>query len=259
MSAADLTRANECAFVMPVYNEAGCIEQVCREWLNEAGKRNHRLIVVDDGSTDDTPTVLQRLAQQEPLLTVVRTLNGGHGSAVLRGYREALHTGSPWVFQVDSDGQFRAEDFYKLWDRRFDSDFILGVRAARKDPAYRKYLSKAHRSLLSAIFGVNTVDPNIPYRLMKASVLHELMSYLPEPVFAPNVFLAVLAARAGYDTLNIPVTHLSRAAGESTLPVRKMFRLCKRCFGEIVSFRKTEFRQFTRRGVKTQAKAAQVS
>jgi glycosyltransferase involved in cell wall biosynthesis len=231
----------ECVVVMPVYNEADCIEAVCREWIDEVQRRGHLLLVVDDGSRDETPALLTSLSGKTPALRVLRQANGGHGSAVLRGYREALNTGCTWLFQVDSDRQFRASDFERLWSRREESDFILGRRADRQDPLYRRVLSKAHRVLLRLVFGATPQDPNVPYRLMRAEVLRRLIEYVPPATFAPNVLLAVLALRAGYPPLNIPVQHLPRAAGESTIRVAKIVRLCALCAGQLVRFRLREF------------------
>ena len=231
----------ECVIVMPVYNEADCIEAVCREWIEEVLKRGHLLLVVDDGSSDQTPEILERMAARTPALRVVRQSNGGHGSAVLRGYREALTAEPAWVFQVDSDRQFCASDFERLWNRREESDFILGRRADRQDPRYRRVLSKAHRGLLALLFGAAPQDPNVPFRLMRAPALRRLLNYVPQGTFAPNVFLGVLARRAGYPPLNIPVQHLPRAAGESTIRLAKIVRLCALCARQLVSFRMHEF------------------
>jgi glycosyltransferase involved in cell wall biosynthesis len=236
---------------MPVYNEAGCIAKVCREWLDEVSRRGHVLLVVDDGSTDDTPRVLKALAAETAALRVVNQSNGGHGAAVLRGYREALESGCEWVFQVDSDGQFRASDFERLWSRRLESDFILARRAGRQDPAYRRYLSGLHRILLQLVFGAVVTDPNVPYRLMRRATLRDLIAFLPDRIFAPNVFLAVLAARAGMPLLDISVTHLARSSGESTIHVRKIVRLCAHCLRELIQFRAQGFRRFRRMGRST--------
>lgn len=236
--------ASGCVVVMPVYNEAGCIEAVCREWLAEIHPRGHRLLIVDDGSKDQTPAVLQRLASECPGLTVVHQPNGGHGSAVLRGYREALRVGCEWVFQVDSDGQFRATDFERLWSQRHRSRFILGHRKARLDSWSRRFLSRRHRDLLLLLFGVSPTDPNIPYRLMHAELLESMLEALPPGAFAPNVLLSILGTRAGFDPLNIPVQHLARAAGTSTLRWKTMTRVCAVCLGDLLRFRVGGFRRF---------------
>src|SRR3569623_1942649 len=93
------------AIVMPAYNEAGCIETVVRDWKQVATKAEGVLIVVNDGSRDDSGKILDRLAAELPALKITHQPNGGHGSAVLNGYRQALDADAEYVFQTDSDNQ----------------------------------------------------------------------------------------------------------------------------------------------------------
>jgi glycosyltransferase involved in cell wall biosynthesis len=227
-----------CIVVMPACNEQECIREVCREWLAVIqGLPGARLLVVDDGSTDGTPAILERLAGENPALLVVRQPNAGHGRAILHGYRRALEMGCEWVFQVDSDGQFRAQDFSKLWACAGRSRFVLGRRAERKDDFHRRWLSKAHRLLVLLLFGTYIQDPNIPFRLMAAPFLSKLLSVVPETVFAPNVFLSILAAKRGQDLCEIPVVHLPRRTGAASIRPAQLVGVLLRCLRELVAFR----------------------
>ncbi len=227
-----------CIVVMPAYNEQECIREVCLEWLPVIQSvPGARLLVIDDGSTDGTPAILERLARENPALLVVRQPNGGHGRAILNGYRRALKMGCEWVFQVDSDGQFRAQDFSKLWVCAGRSRFVLGRRAERKDDFHRRWLSRAHRILVLLLFGTNIQDPNIPFRLMAAPFLLELLAVVPETVFAPNVFLSILAAKRGQDLCEIPVVHLPRSTGAASIRPAKLVGVLLRCLRELVAFR----------------------
>ena len=76
--------------VMPVYNEAGCIERVLGEWLAALENIDASLLIVNDGSTDGTERILENLNDREPRLRVINQPNGGHGAAILRGYRRAI-------------------------------------------------------------------------------------------------------------------------------------------------------------------------
>jgi len=208
--------------------------------------RGHLLLVVDDGSSDATPAMLHGLARKSAGLIVTRKQNGGHGSAILHGYREALRLGCEWIFQVDSDGQFRASDYDLLWSRRHLSGFILGYRAERMDPLYRRLLSRLYRLLPLLIFGVYLKDPNVPYRLMRASLLETMLDCLPPSVFAPNVFLAILAARGGQPSLDIPVQHLARIQGNSAIGWSQTARVARTCMHDLLRFRMEGFRTFDR-------------
>ena len=105
--------------------------------------------MVDDGSNDGTAGILDRLAQEHSAMRVIHQPNAGHGCAILRGYRAALAMGCDWVFQVDSDGQFEAADFTRLWSCAGHSAFALGARTHRQDQRYRVALSRIHGRLLT--------------------------------------------------------------------------------------------------------------
>lgn len=223
---------------MPAYNEEACIGPVVEQWLAEARRvGGARLLVVDDGSRDSTSSVLAALARVHPDLTVISQANAGHGAAVLRAYREALAAGCEWVFQTDSDDQFDAADFDRLWRRRDEAPFLLGWRAARQDAPTRIHLSRTHALLLRALFGVSLRDPNVPFRLMRASLLKRYLDLIPPGVFAPNVFLSVLAARDGLLPDQIAVNHRRRDTGAGSIHGWKTLKTAARCLREYFAFR----------------------
>lgn len=234
----------KCVLVMPAYNEAGCIEMVVLAWSKALegilGAGAFKMIVVNDGSRDQTGAILDSLAlRMAGLLTVVHQVNGGHGPALVNAYTRACALNAEFVFHVDSDDQFIPGEFSLLWDRRLSSAFIMGWRENRQDAFHRHVISIILRSMLFVIFGVNIKDSNIPYRLMARDYLRQLLAVLPSGIFAPNVFLAVLSARDGQDIMNIPVTHEDRKTGVVSMMGWKLFKICIRSFRELVDFRLT--------------------
>lgn len=226
--------------VIPVYNESGCIEEVIKSWggfIQQYLRQSvFKIIVVNDGSKDNTPQILDRLASQLPYLQVIHQVNGGHGNAVLNGYKAASELRSDWVFQVDSDNQFLPDDFPKLWECRTKSKFILGYRARRYDDANRLVITRIVRLINLTLFGVYIVDSNIPYRLIKGDYLPKLLNELPNYPFAPNIFLAVLAKKDGNDLMSIPVTHKERETGQVSIIKWKLLKVCMRTAKELTLF-----------------------
>lgn len=232
------------AVVMPVYNEAASIAAAVEEWLPELARvPGSVLIVVNDGSTDATSGILLELARVHQCLKVVHQDNQGHGAAVLRGYREALSLGAEWIFQTDSDRQIAAHHFGGFWRRREAAGFLQGVRQNRDDPQARLWLSRAHRSLLASLFGHSPRDPNIPFRLMRGSVLAPLLARLPDTPFAPNVLLSLLAQHGGSFEDAEPVPHRPREHGVASIRGWKTLRIALRCLRELIEFRFDGYRR----------------
>jgi glycosyltransferase involved in cell wall biosynthesis len=226
---------------MPAYNEEGCIAAVVRSWAVEFSRifgDNFRLVVVNDGSRDRTGAILDEVAKAEPQLIVVHQKNAGHGGALLRGYREALALQPAYVFHVDSDDQFKTSDFASLWARRTESRCILGNRTVRHDALHRLVITRILRLVLLALYGRYLMDSNIPYRLLETRFLREALQIIPPTTFAPNIFIAVLGARLGENLMYLPVTHEDRKTGTVSIVRWKLIRVCFRCVGELLRFRR---------------------
>jgi len=208
--------ATSLAFAIPAYNEADGIAGFLQE-LDESFKGwdgTVTFVVVDDRSTDGTPDTVERarptLAGSLRVVTMER--NGGHGPAVLRAYREAMATGAHIVLQVDGDGQFDGRDVRRVADDLYHSgaDLAIAKRRDRRDPWFRKVLTRMLRLYLRQRAGLNVMDPNCPLRAYQSPVLEALLAGVPDGATVPNVYLAVLGDRAGLATAELIVEHRDR-------------------------------------------------
>lgn len=231
----------ECVLVMPVYNEEECIAHVLSEWHREFQTvfSDFKLIVVNDGSTDNTASILDSLKNKFAELDLIHQTNSGHGEALYTGYSRALTYDANWVFQVDSDNQVQPRDFKALWNAKNNgSHFVMGHRKSRKDSLHRIIISRILRFLVYVIFGCKLQDMNIPFRLIKRSYLKRLMNVLPDDhVFAPNIFLAILASRDGQDLAEIPIFHAERKTGKVSIIKWRLIKACLRSLMELIRFR----------------------
>lgn len=225
---------------MPVYNEQGCIRSVIEDWaqfLNSYIQGQFTIIAIDDGSKDNTPQILSELKNQYSFLQVITQENSGHGATLIHGYQEAINQGFEYIFQVDSDDQFMPQDFPLLWEKREQTPFILGKRQKRHDPLHRLVITRILKWLITFVFYVKIPDANIPYRLMKASFLQRLIDQLPYELFAPNIFLAIMAASLKVDLLSIPVRHKSRNTGTNSIVRIRLLKVCFQSFQQLIDFR----------------------
>jgi glycosyltransferase involved in cell wall biosynthesis len=209
-------RPIELSVVMPVFNEGAAIEGVVADWLSildSLGVR-YEFIVLDDGSTDATAAILARLASVAPSLRIVRHDNQGHGPTILRGY---AMTGGAWVLQIDGDGEIPPDEFPRHWARREPYDLVIGRRTNRSMPLVRRGVSAVSRASVRLLFGRGIGDVNVPYRLVRGALLRDRAATLPANLFAPNVILSGLAIRRGWRILEVPVAHVGRRHGTSSL------------------------------------------
>jgi dolichol-phosphate mannosyltransferase len=106
--------------ILPAYNEEENIEKVAEEWHNIVQKigLESRLVIIDDGSSDNTFGILEELKKELSQLTILTKSNSGHGATVLFGYKYAILNGADYIFQTDSDGQTLSSEFWEMWKRR---------------------------------------------------------------------------------------------------------------------------------------------
>lgn len=232
------------AIVMPAYNEQDCMAEVVKIWSDlldsEFATENTCLIVVNDGSKDNTGKILDELKPLYPKLVVVHQPNGGHGNAVVHAYRKAVELEAEYIFQTDSDDQFIPEDVKLLWEKRHQSKFILGHREVRHDDPFRLLITRILKYSMFFVYGTFIMDSNIPFRLIEGNFLKKLLVQLPNPVpFAPNIFLAIMAKKAGQELFNIPIVHKERATGEVSIRKMKLLKVCWQSFNELLDFRLT--------------------
>ncbi len=223
----------ELSVVVPVFNEARTIANVVLGWASELDGLgiDYELLVYDDGSTDDTRLILGRLGARVPRLTVRTQQNRGHGATVLRGYREAR---GEWVFQTDSDGEVAPGSFDGLWRERHAHDLVLGVRQRRRVSWDRRLVSWLSRLSVRVLFGARIADANVPFRLVRRAHLQGMVADLPEDLFAPNVALAGVAARARLRIREVPVAHVGRLEGRGSLVGARVWRAAATAFRQTV-------------------------
>ncbi len=228
--------------VIPAYNEEACIHEVVPLWINGISEviplNRFKLLVINDGSRDRTGVILDELTAQYPNLIAKHQLNGGHGNAIFNGYKMAVQMNPQFIFQTDSDDQFVPGDFRKFWDKRNESDFVLGFREVRNDDPFRLLITRILKYSLLVIYGTYIHDANIPFRLIRTSFLGKLLQALPvKTPFAPNIFLSVLAKKSGQKLFDIPVLHKERETGEVSIRHMKLLKVCWQSFMELAQFR----------------------
>lgn len=223
--------------VMPVYNEAACINEVLDDWIRELDlfSISYRLLVLNDGSRDNTAEVLAKY-DNNPKTKIINKQNSGHGPTILQGYHMAV-ADAQWIFQVDSDNEIAARHFKSLWQKREQHDAAVGIRADRNQPLSRKIISFFSRLVVILFYGSGVTDVNCPFRLMRADLLKQILTRIPENTFAPNVVISGFLALMKAKVLNIPVPHSNRQTGEVSIKKWKLLKAALKSFMQVIQIR----------------------
>jgi dolichol-phosphate mannosyltransferase len=215
------------AMIMPVYNEADTIENTIRELYNKIANKmdNVDIWVFEDGSTDGTKEVLEKLQSEYPSLHAKMTkAKKGYPRAMQEAFLSINPIEYEYVVAIDSDGQYEPDDFFKLWQiMQSDSpDIVMGRRITRREPPYRRLLSRGLQLLERIMFPVKCKDVTSVMRLMKVDLAHEVAK---EVKYSPYNFWLEFTARMslnGYRIVEIPIAYRERLGGSKVYSAKKM-------------------------------------
>lgn len=215
--------------VIPAYNEQENIGSVIDDWYpiveKYNGNQESRLVVIDDGSKDNTFAIMQEYSGTRPLFQPITKQNSGHGATVLYGYHCALENGADYIFQTDSDGQTLPCEFSQFWEQREKYDMVIGYRNSREDGFSRVLVTKVLKFVIRICFGTVVTDANTPFRLMSRESLMENIKYIPENFNLSNVILSVVYAKRGQKVRYIPITFRCRQGGKNSIDLKKIFKI----------------------------------
>lgn len=199
--------------ILPAYNEEAVIAQtvgVVHAYLARS-VGDFEIVVVDDGSTDQTPQILQRLQESLPPLRVVRhALNRGYGQAVKTGYGAGA---KPYLFLMDGDGQMDIEDLDRFLERVPEYDMVIGQRVRRADSLRRTVQAQLFQLAVRWLFRIPFRDPDCAFKLLKRTVW-ERVSPLECSGLMVWSELIWRAQSAGFRIVQLPVQHRPRRHGQ---------------------------------------------
>jgi dolichol-phosphate mannosyltransferase len=201
-------------FALPVHNEAESIAATLtelHEFLANTMHIPHRLVVSEDGSSDNSVEVLANLQNNLPMLLLTEPSRRGYSQAVLAAFRA---TSAPYVAFIDGDGQCDPRDFARFWPLRDDYDLIVGYRNPRQDHWIRLLMSGAFGKVYGLFFRVPFRDPSCPYLLVKRAALETILRGTPG-ILQQGFWweFVARATSAGLKTCEVPVNHRIRVAG----------------------------------------------
>ena len=210
--------ANALSVVIPAKNESKSLPQLVaeivtalrplRDRADEPRLAGFEIIVVDDGSTDETPSVLEQLCDHHPELRPLRLArNVGQSAATAAGFRFAS---GEWVATLDADLQNDPADLVVLWDALPGHDAALGWRAKREDVWSKRVISRCANRVRNWVLGQTIRDTGCSVRICAREAALRL------PMFRGcHRFFGPLLLREGCSIVQRPVNHRPRPHGVS--------------------------------------------
>lgn len=217
-------------FIMPAYNEAENIEETIEQWYSVVDRLSSEgespiLVIANDGSKDNTFSLMQELKKKNPLFEPLDKPNSGHGATLLYLYRYSIDHGADYIFQTDSDGQTNPDEFWQMWRNRMKYDFQIGYRKGRQDGSSRVFVTKVLRLVVWLIFHVWVTDANTPFRLMQSDALKKILKVIPQDFFLSNVAISAIAVKWEYKIGWCDITFRPRQGGVNSINMKRIFKI----------------------------------
>jgi len=207
----------ELSLFFPCHNEAENLEALVADALAAlpALATTYEVILVDDGSRDDTAGVAERLVQRhgEVVRLVRHDVNRGYGGALRSGFAAARYS---HLAYTDGDRQFRVADLARLVERAQEtrSPVVIGYRLKRADPPLRLVYATLYRVANRVWFGLRVRDVDCAAKLFRRDVLQNISVHSNGAFFSAELLIRLRLA--GVNALEVGVPHYPRTAGSPT-------------------------------------------
>ena len=209
--------------VVPMYDEEAVIPMFAarlRPVLDNLGRR-YEVVVVDDGSRDTTPALLEKTRRDWPELRVVRLrANAGHQAALSAGLQRAH---GQWVATIDADLQDPPETLAEMLTEAetVGVDVVYGVRSDRSsDSRFKRFTASLYYRMIRRLVGHHVPSDAGDFRLMSRATV-DAVNRLPEQ----NRVLRLVVPALGFPSSQVPYVRDERAAGTTKYPLSRMIRL----------------------------------
>ncbi|MBI3008789.1 MAG: glycosyltransferase family 2 protein, partial [Candidatus Omnitrophica bacterium] len=208
----------------PLYNDEATVEKLVNDTLSllKSITNDYELILVNDGSIDNTGAICSRLANKNAKIRVIQhEKNKGYGAALKAGFTNAT---KELVFYTDGDGQYDVKELAGLLPYIHEVDVVTGYKIKRSDPVYRKVLGKIYHWTAKFLFSLRVKDIDCDFRLLRRSIFNNITLESDSGVICVEMMKKI--QNAGYKIKEVSVHHYPRTSGRSQFfRVKNIFRV----------------------------------
>lgn len=198
----------------PCYNEEKNITGLVHETDHILCKlvQAHEIIIVNDGSTDNTGSVAEMLSRECRHVRVIHhQTNKGYGGALMSGFTHAQYD---WVFFTDGDNQFHIKEIELLLKEAGNYDMVIGFRKERQDSFHRIIYARIWHVFIRLFLGLDIQDLDCAFKLMRRNILANADLYSSGAMISTELLLK--AKLAGATMKEVGVSHKPRVFGSQT-------------------------------------------
>lgn len=208
--------------LVPVYNEAAYLEEALPRLVAYCLERGWNLILVNDGSTDETKKLLERVSGSESVTILHHKLNRGYGTAIKTGLEATKTT---YVVTFDADGQHTFGDLDNLLSviTNKDADMVVGSRrGSAASPSYKGFGKFLIRSLARILMTVPIRDLNSGMKIYRTDLAKNYLHLLPDTMAFSDIITLVFLNNRDL-VLEEPITVNKRTHGKSKIGIQSAF------------------------------------
>ena len=200
--------------MIPVWNEAEGIAAVLEELRQVATADGFAVLIIDDGSSDGTPGILDSWAAKEKAW--LRAMHVPHAGKDVALWKGIAQVDTEWIGVMDGDGQYDPRDLARLLEAADSSSAsgAWGIRTARHDNLWRLVSSAVGKTVKTAMIGRTAIrDAGCGLFLLRKEIWERVVAACPQPKGQVHCHLAELTLACGKKVCEIPIKHRSREAG----------------------------------------------
>lgn len=231
-------RDNKITVLLPAYNEEQSIHSTIEQIKSvmSATKLQYELIVVNDGSTDSTKSILEK---EEGIILLSNPYNLGYGASLKKGIKVAKF---PWILMIDADGTYPIKEIPDLIRYMGDYDMVVGARTGKN--VYVPFMRRPAKFILTTLAKFLTrkkiPDLNSGMRLFKKEIAMEFFNLFPSGFsFTTTITLACLTN--DYTVKFVPIDYLKRKGKSTIHPINDFVNFNKIIFKIVFYFEPSKF------------------
>jgi len=227
---------SQLTIIIPAYNEAASLTQLIHELLPFAQLKNFKVIIVNDGSKDDTRAVLERSTTLSENISIINhKVNRGYGGALKSGINKAR---TQYCITIDADGQHSLSDIDRLLNTitETNADLVIGSRKGNSESGYYREFGKTIlRWVAKLLMPLKIYDINSGIKIYNTKLAQRYIQICPDSMAFSDVIALTFVYQRNL-VLEIPVKINQRKAGKSTIGMRTAFETLIEIINIVVLF-----------------------